>query len=111
MYQEDDQQSADDVPNDLSIPRWSLDGLTIVQSAEVNDSNVRPPVTPADLEIARRARKILHSRAKWNRAGNRECPPGASTVSFYCALERATIEVTEVQSQSRRLAGDAIRDR
>jgi hypothetical protein len=65
---------------------------TTTQSA--GDSNVRPPVAKADLQIIKRAREILDSPAKWNRADNRECPPGAKTFSLYCALQRATIEVS-----------------
>ena len=57
-------------------------------------SNARPPVTRADLEIVMRARTILNSPSKWNRADNRECPAGAKTFSLYCALEMATIEVS-----------------
>lgn len=65
---------------------------TTAQSA--GDSNVRPPVTKADLQIIKRAREILDSPAKWNRADNRECPAEAKTFSLYCALQRATIEVS-----------------
>jgi hypothetical protein len=63
------------------------------KSAAVDDSNARPPVTKADLEIVMRARAILDSPAKWNRADNRVCPAGAKTFSLYCAFEMATIEV------------------
>jgi hypothetical protein len=65
--------------------------VTTTQSA--SDSNVRPPVTKADLEIVKRAREILDSESRWNRADNRICPPGAKTVSLYCALQTATIAV------------------
>jgi hypothetical protein len=65
---------------------------TTVQSP-ANDSEARPPVTKADLEIVIRARTILDSPAKWNRADNRECPAGARTFSLYCALQMATVEV------------------
>jgi hypothetical protein len=57
------------------------------------DSNVRPPITKADLQIVKRAREILDSSSKWNRADNRQCPPDAKTFSLYCALQMATIEV------------------
>jgi hypothetical protein len=60
----------------------------------VSDSNVKPPVTKADLQIIKRAREILDAPAKWNRADNRECPAEAKTFSLYCALQRATIEVS-----------------
>lgn len=62
-------------------------------SQSASDSNVRPPVTKADLEIVKRARQILNSESKWNRADNRICPAEAKTVSLYCALQMATIAV------------------
>src|SRR4030095_16223896 len=66
---------------------------TAARPATVTDSNVRPLVTATDLEIVKRARKILDSPSKWNRTDNRKCPAGAKTFSLYCALEMATIEV------------------
>ena len=59
----------------------------------VDNSLVRPPVTKADVQIVKRAREILDSQAKWNRADNRVCPADAKTFSLYCALQMATIEV------------------
>ncbi len=59
-----------------------------------DDSNARPPVTEADLRIAKRAQEILDTPSKWNRADTRKCPAGAKTFSLYCALERATDEVS-----------------
>ena len=59
-------------------------------AAAIDDSNARPPVTKADLQIVQRAREILDSPSKWNRADNRECLAGAKTFSLYCALEKAT---------------------
>jgi hypothetical protein len=59
-----------------------------------DDSDVRPPVTKADIAIVKRAGKILNSPSKWNRADNRICPADAKTFSLYCALEKATDEVT-----------------
>jgi hypothetical protein len=41
-----------------------------------------------------RAKRILDSPAKWNRADTRVCPKEAKTYSLYCALEKATDEVT-----------------
>ena len=70
--------------------------LTVVCSAQEpssGDSNVRPPVTKTDLQIVKRAREILNSSSKWNRADNRVCPAEAKTVSLYCALQMATVEV------------------
>lgn len=67
---------------------------TATQSAAPQDSDVRPPVAQADLQIAKRAREILDSPTKWNRADNRQCPAGAKTISLYCALQIATNEVS-----------------
>ena len=63
-------------------------------SQSASDSKVRPPVTKADLEIVKRAREILNSESKWNRADNRICPAEAKTFSLYCALQMATNEVS-----------------
>lgn len=63
-------------------------------TASSDDSQVRPPVTSSDLQIVKRARKILDSPSKWNRADTRVCPADAKTFSLYCALEKATEEVT-----------------
>ncbi len=64
------------------------------RTQSTSDSNVRPPVTKADLQTVKRAREILDSPSKWNRGDNRECPPEAKTFSLYCALQRATVEVS-----------------
>jgi hypothetical protein len=69
-------------------------GTAAQATAAPDDSEVRPPVTKADLQIVKRARKILDSPEKWNRADNRVCPADAKTFSLYCALEKATDEVT-----------------
>jgi hypothetical protein len=58
------------------------------------DSNADPPVTQDDVRIVQRAKAILSSPAKWNRADNRECPKTAKTFSLYCALETASDEVS-----------------
>jgi hypothetical protein len=47
-----------------------------------------------DRAIVRRAATILSSVAVWNRADNRKCPTSETTWSIYCAMERATIDVT-----------------
>ncbi len=59
-----------------------------------DDPDARPPVTKDDVRIAQRARQILDSPEKWNRADNRVCPAAAKTFSLYCALEKATDEVS-----------------
>jgi hypothetical protein len=58
-----------------------------------DDAN--PPVNQSDILIVQRAREILNSPAKWNRADNRLCPATEKTYSLYCALEKATDDVTK----------------
>jgi hypothetical protein len=72
----------------------ALCGVPSAAAQSAGDSNARPPVTKADIEIVKRARQILDSPAKWNRADTRRCPADAKTFSIYCALQRATGEVT-----------------
>jgi hypothetical protein len=76
------------------VPLTIMAQVKTAQSApNEGDSNVRPPVTKADLQIAKLARQLLDSPAKWNRADNRQCPAAAKTFSLYCALETATVQV------------------
>ena len=53
-------------------------------------------VAPNDLdrEIVQRAATVLASTSVWNRKDNRQCAPGATSWSIYCAMEAATVEVT-----------------
>lgn len=64
------------------------------QSTGGDDSEARPPVTKADVQIVQRAREILNSPDKWNRADTRKCATDAKTFSLYCALEQATNEIS-----------------
>ena len=66
----------------------------LAQTGPATGSEVRPPVTKDDVRIAQRAREILNSPAKWNRKDNRICPKSATTFSLYCALEKATDEIS-----------------
>lgn len=63
--------------------------------AQAGDPDARPPVSKGDIDIVRRAAQILNSPGKWNRADTRVCPPDAKTFSLYCALEKATDEVSK----------------
>jgi len=72
--------------------------LTIINAQDSKfsgPSNADPPVSEDDIRIVQRAREILSSPAKWNRADNRECPATKRTYSLYCALEKATREVSQ----------------
>jgi hypothetical protein len=78
----------------LAAPQGRAQSATPAQVPDpCDESNVRPPVTEADVQIAKRAQQLLDSPTKWNRADNRDCPAGANTLSLYCALEKATDEV------------------
>jgi len=62
--------------------------------AQADDPNAHPPVSPDDIKILLRAEQILDSPAHWNRNDNRKCPTDATTFSLYCAVERATNEIS-----------------
>jgi len=70
------------------------------KTAPADDSNARPPVSKVDLLIIRRAGEILNSEAVWNRADNRVCPEDAKTFSLYCALEKASKEISTLEHRS-----------
>lgn len=58
------------------------------------DADHEVPPSPLGAAIVRRAAQILSSKTAWNRADNRKCPADAKTWSIYCAMKKATIEVT-----------------
>jgi hypothetical protein len=64
------------------------------QTTGEDNPDARPPVTKEDARIVERAHEILNSESKWNRADTRDCPADAKTFSLYCALEKATNEVS-----------------
>jgi hypothetical protein len=76
----------------IVVAAASLAAQTAV--TRTDDDSVRPPVLKTDLQILARAAQILDSPAKWNRNDNRVCPKKAKTFSLYCALEKATLDVT-----------------
>ena len=98
--------SADDVEVELYAGGAGVirtyNGWYAVSGFSAKDSAVHFQVDTArqiapnalDREILTRADALLSSDAVWNRADNRECDPGAKRWSIYCALERATREVT-----------------
>lgn len=69
--------------------------VTQATAAQSDDSQSRPPVSNTDIQILKRARQILNSPEKWNRADNRICPDTETKFSLYCALEEATYEVAQ----------------
>jgi hypothetical protein len=74
------------------LSAMSLNG----QNSTSGDSpDANPPVSQDDIRIVQRARDIINSPAKWNRADNRQCPANENTYSLYCALEQATKEISK----------------
>lgn len=56
------------------------------------ESDIAPD--PADdIRILDRASELLSDESRWNRRGTRECLPQAQTVSLFCALHAASLEV------------------
>lgn len=62
-----------------------------------------------DEKIVREAAAILSTEAAWNRADNRECTAIATKWSIYCAMEKATLDVTG-GSHHRRPALEIVRE-
>ena len=50
-------------------------------------------VSAQDLAILDGADAILAEEADWNRHDTRECPPGATSFSLFCALQKASTDV------------------
>ena len=69
--------------------------LSAQSTTSVDSPDANPPVSQNDVLIIRRARDILDSPTKWNRADNRQCPANETTYSLYCALELATKEISK----------------
>jgi hypothetical protein len=79
----------------ISSAFFALCAVLAAQNSKFSGpSDANPPVSESDLRIVQRARTILDSPARWNRADNRECPATQRTYSLYCALEKATEEVS-----------------
>lgn len=62
-----------------------------------------------DVAILDRALGLLASEQVWNRADDRNCPPGAATVSLFCALQQASIAVLG-HYEHRRVALEEVRN-
>lgn len=67
----------------------AADSLTF----DLDPSKTVPP-SDLDREIVKRAAAILSSEAVWDRADDRKCEATDKTWSIYCAMTRATQEVT-----------------
>ena len=75
--------------------RLGQSATVAAQGVREDDSLANPAATAADLRIVREARRILGSSDHWNSRDTRDCPAGATTFSFYCALVEASDRVAK----------------
>ena len=72
--------------------------VNVVSGSQALEFDVDPAKTvpPADLDrdIVTRAIAILSTESVWDRADDRQCSPEDKTWSIYCAMVRATMDVT-----------------
>jgi hypothetical protein len=66
------------------------------QACPPDDSDIAPAPTAADLAVLRRADQLLSSPSAWNHFGDRTCDPQARSWNLYCALHRASLDVSGV---------------
>ena len=67
-------------------------GAATLRFAIAEDAEVEP--TDVDRRIVERAGEILATEDVWDRADDRTCAPEDKTWSIYCALHRASLEVS-----------------
>jgi hypothetical protein len=67
----------------------SANSLTIEMDA---DRQVRP--TASDIAIIARAIELIPNESVWNKNDNRQCPEGQPKISMFCALQKATTEIS-----------------
>lgn len=81
----------------------------LVVSASAPAAESHATADPADdIRILDRASELLSDENRWNRKDTRECPPRAQTLSLFCALHAASIEVLG-QYDHRRAALEEVR--
>lgn len=68
--------------------------VLLVVSVQVRamESNAAPDLAD-DIRILDRASELLSDESRWNRQDTRECLPQAQTISLFCGLHAASIEV------------------
>jgi hypothetical protein len=57
-------------------------------------ANRQLPPTDDDIRIIQRAIALLPNRESWNKEDTRQCPPGQTRLSLFCAMMQATTEVS-----------------
>jgi hypothetical protein len=75
----------------FSIVDMSESGGTLSITMNANHQ-VRP--TASDIAIIARAIELLPNESAWNKADNRQCPTGQAKLSLFCALQKATTDIS-----------------
>jgi hypothetical protein len=57
-------------------------------------ANRQLPPTADDLTIISRAIALIPNTEVWNKEDNRQCPPGQTKISLFCAMMQATTEIS-----------------
>lgn len=86
-------------PITLQKPTMQQNGTVNGNAANGNPANgnarpAGPPVTENDLHVIARTREILDTPEKWNHSDTANCTADATTFSLFCALQKASTEVT-----------------
>jgi hypothetical protein len=58
------------------------------------DANKQVPPTANDIAIIARAIELLPNESVWNKSDNRQCPAGQPKLSLFCALQKATADIS-----------------
>jgi hypothetical protein len=58
------------------------------------DGNRQLPPTADDIKIIQRALALIPNKYVWNKEDTRQCPPGQTKLSLFCAMMQATTEVS-----------------
>ena len=66
------------------------------------------PAVPEDLAILEQTKAILSEESKWDKNDDRKCSSTDTTFSLFCALQKASIEVTG-EYKHRRASLQAVR--
>jgi hypothetical protein len=75
-------------------PEKAMQTRFVIEEVAPNWNLAAPPVTQTALKILQRARAILDSPAKWNRADAQVCDRDPKTVRLFCAFQMASQEAT-----------------
>jgi hypothetical protein len=75
---------------------FPVDKLELTNNALFVSMNANSQVRPTqnDIAIVSRALELLPNEAQWNKNDNRQCPAAQTKISLFCALQKATTEIS-----------------